>query len=122
MLQSLQWLGTRESRVVEQQSSRGTESYHNEEGGGTAANRAGTRQGRLMQRFISPSERQDMTGAGGQAGSSYRCSHCKDGQVVPPPRPLPTLIMEEIKNRVLGSPLPSRLVWLQTVIRERLYC
>ena len=30
--------------------------------------------------------------------------------MVPPAsaRPLPTLIMEEIKNRVLGSPLPSR--------------
>lgn len=51
-----------------------------------------------------------MSGAGGQAGTSYRCSHCKDGKVVPSPRPLPTLIMEEIKNRVLGSPLPSRLV------------
>ena len=62
----------------------------------------------LMQRFISSSHSGAMSGAGGQAGTSYRCSHCQDGAVVPSVRPLPSLIMEEIKNRVLGSPLPSR--------------
>ena len=50
--------------------------------------------------------------------SPYRCSHCHDGQInpgagaaghaSPPRRPLPKIIIDEIKTRVLGSPLPSR--------------
>ena len=115
MLQSLQWLGTQPSRG---------------EGPGVIIMTRdcsypgpGTRPA-VMQRFISSSHSGDMSGAGGQAGTSFRCSHCQDGKVVPgpsaPPKPLPTLIIEEIKNRVLGSPLPSRLVWLLQSVREAL--
>ena len=54
----------------------------------------------------------------GEAATSFRCSHCRDGTALPSTRPFPTIIIDEIKQRVLGSPLPSRSGLVRTPVRR----
>ena len=76
-------------------------------------------------RDLSLSQTGDMAGAGGvtgprrgEAATSFRCSHCRDGTALPSTRPFPTIIIDEIKQRVLGSPLPSRSGLVRTPVRR----